>query len=185
MAWRLHDVSVSRMRMNERAVSVAFSQDIVWIGLETVSCTPLGVPGWAREIFASRPWRAAVAEGREGYLILEWPAGYSLESLPVPGSSLRSLTRRALIVTCADESASDPDIRLRYFAPQHGVAEDVATGSAMRVLAAYWRSRGMDDELLAQQCSPEGGVLRSRIDPYLTWVGGRVITDEGAAVGGE
>ena len=62
----------------------------------------------------------------------------------------------------------------RYFAPQHGIAEDIATGSAMRVLADFWQAQGGYNELRAWQCSVEGGHLFSRIQGGITWVGGRV-----------
>jgi predicted PhzF superfamily epimerase YddE/YHI9 len=97
--------------------------------------------------------------------------------IPVPDTSLGIYTRRALIVTCAvskDLALQGENIHLRYFAPQYGIAEDAATGSAMRVLAGYWQQRGLGDELQALQRSPEGGLLWSRVQNQTTWVGGYV-----------
>lgn len=161
--------------MNELPVAFSAEDELAWIGLPGIDCNACAVPYWVHEFFPSQPWRAAIAGEENGYLVLEWPAGFDLESLPVPRSVLRLRTGRALIATCIDESDPAIDVQLRYFAPQHGVPEDSATGSAMRVLATYWRNRDLDDGLRAYQCSSYGGELRSRIRGELTWVGGRVI----------
>ena len=55
---------------------------------------------------------------------------------------------------------------------------DPATGSAMRVLASYWQQRGLDHALTALQRSAEGGLLFSRIEGGITWIGGNVSTME-------
>jgi predicted PhzF superfamily epimerase YddE/YHI9 len=62
-------------------------------------------------------------------------------------------------------------IQLRYFAPQYGVPEDTATGSALRVLAEYWSPRFT--RLTAEQCSPAGGLLLAQWTPDHIDVGGR------------
>lgn len=127
------------------------------------------------------PWRAAEAGGDEGYLVLEWPQDFDLRALPIPSYALHRHTKRSLIVTARDTQSSNFDVKLRYFAPQHGVPEDTATGSAMRVLATYWMNRDLDEQLQAQQCSRYGGELRSHIRGDLTWVGGHVSVKEGQA----
>jgi hypothetical protein len=47
----------------------------------------------------------------------------------------------------------------------------------MRLLASYWRGRGLGDRLTALQRSPQGGLLHSEVDRNLTWVGGTVVDD--------
>ena len=94
------------------------------------------------------------------------------------------LSQRSLIVArrvSAHTSLRGENIQYRYFAPQHGVPEDIATGSAMRVVAAYWQSRGVGDNLMALQRSADGGWLQSRIKDGRTWIGGRVMDDREAA----
>lgn len=178
-AWLRSNAAVSELEMNGLNVAFYAEDDLAWIGLPPISCRACPVPGWVSEFFSSRPWRAATAGDDQGYLVLEWPAGFDLRSLPVPRYALRHRTGRALIVTCIDQSDPTIDVQLRYFAPQHGVPEDTATGSAMRVLATYWMNRELDDGLRAYQCSPYGGILRSRIRGELTWVGGRVVCTSG------
>ncbi|GAB5413856.1 MAG: hypothetical protein Cons2KO_14590 [Congregibacter sp.] len=145
-----------------------------WIGLPTIDCHPSSAPAWLRDFFPELPWRVAQAGDDGGYLILEYPANFDLRTLPVPDYGLRRRTLRSLIVTCADEENSGVDIQLRYFAPQHGVPEDTATGSAMRVLASYWLKRELGNHLCAYQCSPDGGLLFSEHAGATTWVGAHV-----------
>ena len=178
-AWLRSQAAVSQLEMNGLAVAFYAEDDLAWIGLPPIDCSACAVPGWVGEFFPTPPWRAALAGDERGYLILEWPAGFDLTSLPVPRHALRHRTMRSLIVTCIDQSDPTIDVQLRYFAPQHGVPEDTATGSAMRVLATYWMNRELDDGLRAYQCSPYGGILRSRIRGELTWVGGRVVCTSG------
>ncbi len=64
---------------------------------------------------------------------------------------------------------------MRYFAPQHGVNEDKATGSANRVLASYWKSKLNQRKLKARQLSVEGAVIEVECDKQMVWVSGKVI----------
>ena len=103
------------------------------------------------------------------------PDACELTSLPVPDASLAADSQRSLIVTrrvSAETSLLGEAIQYRYFAPQHGVPEDSATGSA-----SYWQQHSAGDELLALQRSKQGGWLASRIDRDRTWIGGRVVED--------
>lgn len=63
---------------------------------------------------------------------------------------------RAMIIT-APSSSPDLDFVLRYFAPQYGVPEDSATGSANAVLAPYWAQRLGKNDLRSRQLSEKGG----------------------------
>lgn len=164
----------SQLLMNGVPILFETEDDIAWIGIPPIATTPCAVPAWTREFFPSLPWRAAEAGGEAGYLVLEWPSGYDLTTLPIPDYGLRRRTQQSIIATSVDTDHPDIDVQLRYFAPQHGVPEDTATGSAMRVLATYWMNRELAEGLRAYQCSAHGGVLRSRIREELTWIGGRV-----------
>ncbi|MDP5052302.1 MAG: PhzF family phenazine biosynthesis protein [Congregibacter sp.] len=173
-AWQQRGHEVSQFEMNGLRAAFHADDEMFWIGLPSISCSACRVPHWIGEFFTVPPWRAAEAGDDDGYLVLEWPEGFDLRDLSVPPYALRRRTRRALIVTTRS-SGTSTDVQLRYFAPQHGVPEDIATGSAMRVLATYWMNRELDSQLSALQCSPCGGELFSRIGDDLTWVGGRVL----------
>lgn len=175
VAWMERGEAVSQFDMNGLRVMFHADGERVWVGLPPIHCRASRMPYWIAEVFPSPPWRAAEAGDDNAYLMLEWPAGFDLQTLPVPPYALRRRTGRALIVTAAGPSRSEIDVQFRYFAPQHGVPEDQATGSAMRVLAHYWMNRERGEALHAYQCSPNGGELYSRIRGDLTWVGGRVM----------
>ncbi|MDG2048099.1 MAG: PhzF family phenazine biosynthesis protein [Halioglobus sp.] len=176
--WEKLGQAISRITMNDTTVQFYSQRNISWIGFEAIDYKPSTVPEWVELAFESKPKSAAVAGDEAGYLILMWPDNAELRDLPVPGPELEEHTRRAIIATCADAENPALDIRQRYFAPQHGTAEDAATGSAMRVLARFWQAQAGFDELRAWQCSTEGGHLFSRIEDDVTWIGGRVETDD-------
>jgi len=67
---------------------------------------------------------------------------FDLKHIAPPDNGLSNWPQRAIICTAAQPSTGTDAITLRYFAPQYGVVEDTATGSAMRVLADYWSHRG-------------------------------------------
>lgn len=153
---------------------------LLWLSFTPLAVTPCPIPPWTERLFGSIPIAAAQAGDWRGYIILEWPQDYPLDTLPGPAALLQAATERALIVTAACGSGSgtqEEDIRFRYFAPQYGVDEDSATGSAMRVLASYWQQRRDIQQLTAYQCSPAGGLLYSRIENRRVLVGGRVARD--------
>jgi len=161
--------------MNGSEVASRINGSQVWLGFKSSQPLACDVPGWIGSYFSDPPIAAAGAGQASGYLVLEWPEDFALASLPVPDESLAVHTKRALIVTCAisaGAAAANETIRYRYFAPQHGVFEDTATGSAMRVLAGYWQQRGLAHVLTALQCSAGGGLLFSRVEGDITWVGG-------------
>ena len=162
----------------EQEVPCNAEQGINWLAFPTLATEPLDVPGWAEDTLGLRPQRAAVAGPEDGYLILEAAADTNLYAARPPGDALATHTRRALILTCSTAtSPNGEDIHYRYFAPQYGSAEDIATGSAMRVLAPYWNARGEGPELSALQCSAEGGWLYSRFEGGITRIGGHVEQD--------
>lgn len=151
--------------------------DRYWVGFADVEVLNTTPPPGITHLLPVSPERCAIAGPEDGYLIAELPAGSNLVTVQPPGTALGQVTGRALIVTCAPDDALGVDIEFRYFAPQYGPGEDVATGSAMRVLAQYWKQRGLGGRISALQRSPEGGLLHSRIEGARTWVGGRVIDE--------
>ncbi|PTX45760.1 PhzF family phenazine biosynthesis protein [Melghirimyces profundicolus] len=90
----------------------------------------------------------------------------SLQSLPY---------RRGLIVTSASESGKY-DIISRFFAPNHGIPEDPATGSAHCALGPYWTERLGKPELHAFQASERGGILHVRPEGDRVRLAGQAVT---------
>jgi len=109
----------------------------------------------------SLPISAAHVGDEQGYLVLQFADNTELKKLPKPKQSISKFTQRAIIYTAAQPEHGAEAISLRYFAPQYGVDEDGATGSAMRVLARFWSARF--DKLHAIQASEAGGQLFSEL----------------------
>ncbi|BBZ09997.1 PhzF family phenazine biosynthesis protein [Mycobacterium branderi] len=76
-------------------------------------------------------------------------------------AALATVAARAVIVSAKGDGIAD--IVSRVFAPGSGIAEDPATGSAHCTLASFWSPRLGVTELLAEQASLRGGLLRTRL----------------------
>jgi PhzF family phenazine biosynthesis protein len=89
--------------------------------------------------------------------------------------AIRKLDARALIVTAA-ASTKGLDFVVRCFAPQSGIPEDPATGSAQCTLAPYWSKRLGKSELVSYQASARGAILRAQPRGLRVAISGRAVT---------
>ncbi|MEM9091735.1 MAG: PhzF family phenazine biosynthesis protein [Cyanobacteria bacterium P01_F01_bin.53] len=82
-----------------------------------------------------------------------------LKKLTPNFDEMKKLPVQGVIVTAA---ASDDsyDFVSRYFVPSVGINEDPVTGSAHTSLAPYWQAKLGKSEMLAQQVSARGGIIR-------------------------
>ena len=160
------------LQMNNSHVQSWRDGDLTWLSFNTLTTDKCEIPKWLEQVFPGqiKPLAAATAGDEQGYLVLQWPDGFSLQQLPLPRDCLVQHSQRALICTAAQPAAGDNAIELRYFAPQHGVSEDIATGSAMRILSHYWSPRF--EQLTATQCSPVGGQLFANFKQSQIEIGG-------------
>jgi predicted PhzF superfamily epimerase YddE/YHI9 len=86
----------------------------------------------------------------------------------------------AKIADCWAAMATAPgengiDFVSRFFAPQHGVNEDPATGSSHCTLVPYWAKRLGKRELVARQLSRRGGTLTCALNGDRVAIGGRTV----------
>ncbi|HXY65310.1 MAG TPA: PhzF family phenazine biosynthesis protein [Mycobacterium sp.] len=109
-----------------------------------------GLPG----ITVCSVWR-----GRHDVLVEAESAAEVRALIPNP-AVLANIAARAVIITAAGDR--DADIVSRVFAPRAGIVEDPVTGSAHCTLASWWSERLAKPELLAEQASQRGGLLRIR-----------------------
>ena len=77
---------------------------------------------------------------------------------------LQQLPISNVIVTSKAKEDSQYDFVSRFFAPGLGIDEDPVTGAAHCCLAPYWRDRLHQDQFLAYQASPRGGVVKIDYD---------------------
>ena len=86
-----------------------------------------------------------------------------------------ALDTRLLIVTAAGDQPGI-DCVSRVFAPSVGIPEDPVTGSAHCTLAEYWGPRLGVDELVGEQASARGGIVRMRRGGDRVTISGHAVT---------
>ena len=147
-------------------------------GYKTARCTFL--PGqrhhfWQRLIGA--PVHALFYIGQQqGYALAILR---SIKQIKTAKPNLRILarcSRRALIISAPAQGKTH--YVMRYFAPQYGVDEDAATGSANGFLMQYWARQLGKKRLVGQQLSRQGGLFYGSYQPpFVTLFGNtRLIT---------
>ncbi|NIH78315.1 PhzF family phenazine biosynthesis protein [Amycolatopsis viridis] len=82
---------------------------------------------------------------------------------------------RCVIVT-APGDRDDVDFVSRVFGPAVGVPEDPVTGSAHCLLAPHWAGKLGRDELVGEQASERGGIVRVRLDGDRVTLSGQAVT---------
>lgn len=153
--------------------------DTNWLRFSVLPVAAQPIESWIRSTLGVNPLRCAHVGGTQDYYVIEVSEGANLASVLTPSANLMAFTERALIV--CQRMTNGPfgeHCRYRYFAPQYGVTEDIATGSAMRALLCYWRYWGATGKLTAWQQSVPGGLLLGDIQHQSVTVGGRVISLE-------
>jgi predicted PhzF superfamily epimerase YddE/YHI9 len=115
-----------------------------------------------------------VVRGRTD-LLVEVPAAAVVRALEPQLASLLELPVRLVIVTAPGDRPGI-DCVSRVFAPAAGIDEDPVTGSAHCTLAVYWGERVGRDELVGEQASARGGVVRMRRAGDRVVLGGRAVT---------
>ncbi|MEL0646803.1 PhzF family phenazine biosynthesis protein [Pseudoalteromonas agarivorans] len=97
---------------------------------------------------------------KNGYTILLFDSKENLESLQVDCDSLAKAHNNAVIALCIPRYSSEKAVaHFRYFAPQFGVNEDAATGSAVSVIAPIlFKLTGLNKVQLEQKSS-NGALL--------------------------
>lgn len=175
--WTEHWQQQGVLHAGETTLSCRRQGDAIWLGFPIVPVTDCPVPEWLEALLNASAIYCSEAGDEQGYLIAELEQDSDIGQLEPPGDALAQRSGRALIVTCrvsANYSERGEHFHFRYFAPQYGVPEDPATGSAMRLLMRYWHQHGLHETLLARQCSADGGWLQGCIQEGTVWVGGSV-----------
>lgn len=107
--------------------------------------------------------------------VVELASAAAVRELRPDLGQLRMTCPHGLIVTAAGDH-DGADIVSRVFAPAIGIPEDPVTGSAHCQLAPLWASRLGRADLVAEQASARGGVLRLRVAGERVLVSGRAVT---------
>jgi predicted PhzF superfamily epimerase YddE/YHI9 len=152
-----------------------------------LTCAPAG-DGWIEMDFPSDPPKAAEMSperlgidavkwcGRGRFdLLVELEDAAAVRSLQPDLGRLAALGGRGVLVTAAGDRPGI-DCVSRFFAPNAGVPEDPVTGSAHCALAVFWGERTGKHDLVGEQASPRGGVVRMRWQGKRVVLGGQAVT---------
>lgn len=82
---------------------------------------------------------------------------------------------RGVVVTAPGDRPG-VDVVSRCFFPDVGVSEDPVTGSAHCTITSWWAPRLGRATLVAEQASPRGGLLRTRLDGERVRLTGQAVT---------
>ncbi|QFU85942.1 PhzF family phenazine biosynthesis protein [Amycolatopsis sp. YIM 10] len=153
-------------------------------------CTSAG--GWVRMDFPADPSEAVdidpgaalpgvtvehVARGKFDLLVVAENAAQVRGLVPDLAAikAASSSDIRGMTVT-APSDREGIDFVSRFFAPAKGVDEDPVTGSAHCTLAPYWAARLGRNELVGEQASPRGGVVRVELAGDRVTLAGQAVT---------
>jgi PhzF family phenazine biosynthesis protein len=130
------------------------------ITLPALPLTPTPVPAAAPGLAGAAVLAAAADPST---LLLELEDGDAVRSLRPDVVPLGELARDLVIVT---GRATSPGIDCvsRVFASRLGIPEDPVTGRAHCSLAPYWAERLGRPQLVGEQASARGGIVRMQID---------------------
>ena len=107
--------------------------------------------------------------------LVELADAASVRALAPDFGAVAALGTRALIVTAAGDRPG-VDCVSRVFAPNAGIPEDPATGSAHCALAVWWGRRTGRGQLVGEQASRRGGTVRMALEGDRVRLGGRAVT---------
>lgn len=123
------------------------------------------------EALASAPrgmWRGP-------FLLVELPDAAAVRELQPDLGAIAACEPHGIIVTAAGDRAGI-DCVSRVFAPAIGIPEDPVTGSAHCQLAPFWGVRLGREELVGEQASPRGGIVRMRLAGDRVVLAGQAVT---------
>jgi predicted PhzF superfamily epimerase YddE/YHI9 len=108
-------------------------------------------------------------------ILIELEDVASVRSFVPDLQALAALGSRTVIIT-ARGNVPGIDCVSRVFGPNAGIAEDPVTGSAHCTLAAYWSELIGKEELVGEQASARGGIVRMRVQGDRVVIGGQAVT---------
>jgi predicted PhzF superfamily epimerase YddE/YHI9 len=151
-----------------------------------LTCTR-GEDGWIEMDFPADPTVAVdppSSLGIDGILwcgrgrtdiLVELADADAVRSLRPDPAAMGSVDVRCVIVTAGGDKPGI-DCVSRVFAPSAGITEDPVTGSAHCTLACFWGERLGRSELVGEQASARGGMVRMRIAGDRVILGGQAVT---------
>jgi predicted PhzF superfamily epimerase YddE/YHI9 len=142
-----------------------------WIEMDFPADPPTAVDPPALDGLGEILW---AGRGRDD-MLLQLTDATTVRSLRPDLTAIAALGVRTVIMTAEGDK---PDIACvsRVFAPSAGIAEDPVTGSAHCTLASFWGPRLGRTELVGEQASARGGIVRMRLAGDRVFLGGQAVT---------
>ncbi|MTD56657.1 PhzF family phenazine biosynthesis protein [Amycolatopsis pithecellobii] len=143
--------------------------------------------GWVQMDFPADPPSAAVDALRLGGvtvkeilrgkwdLLIRTDDAAEVRALVPDFGTIATWDARCVVVTAPGDRPGI-DFVSRVFGPAVGVPEDPVTGSAHCMLSPYWSAQLGRDELVGEQASPRGGVVRVSLRESRVTLAGQAVT---------
>lgn len=105
------------------------------------------------------PHAVSVHRNQDDWMVV-MPDQKSIEQFEPDLNLIANMGQRGLALTAPGD---ETDFCYRFFAPQSGVPEDHATGSAQTYLVPFWANILGINKLTSIQLSPRGGIFESEL----------------------
>ena len=152
-------------------LKVTKDQDGLTLDFPADSLQPVDITAAMRQWFPTQPTEAY--KGKTDYMLV-FPTETDIAGLIPDLTAMKSATEaRGVIVTAKGDSV---DFVSRFFAPQSGIDEDPATGSAHTTLTPYWAEKLGKQQLVALQLSARKGYLQCTAAGSRVKIGGKAKT---------
>jgi predicted PhzF superfamily epimerase YddE/YHI9 len=146
-----------------------------WVEMDFPADPPQPVPSDSAVAAATAALRVvAVARGVSDVLV-EVGSAAEVRGFVPDLEAIARLEARGLIVTALAER-DGIDFVSRCFYPRYGIPEDPVTGSAHTTLACWWSARLGTGELVGEQASGRGGIVRVAVRGDRVALSGRAVT---------
>jgi predicted PhzF superfamily epimerase YddE/YHI9 len=106
-------------------------------------------------------------------LVAVLPDAKAVRALEPDLAALRRTWNGRLLVTAPGDGA---DYVSRFFAPGVGIDEDPVTGSAHCILSPYWSAKLGRDDLVGEQASARGGIVKTSQRGERVHLAGQAVT---------
>jgi PhzF family phenazine biosynthesis protein len=116
----------------------------------------------------------AIVVKSKSFFLVEVATEQHVRKMVPDFAMLKQIPAVGIIVTA--RSSGEFDFISRFFAPQSGINEDHATGSAHCTLGPHWSEKLGKTELKAFQASPRGAVIRVGVKSDRVTLAGKAVT---------
>jgi PhzF family phenazine biosynthesis protein len=168
----LAETESARFHTRSGLLTATRAGELIELNFPSTPATATETPSELAEALGAQP----LFVGHNGTdLLVEVESEAIIAALQLRLDLIAKLRARGVIVTAAS-SRVGVDFVSRFFAPQSGIDEDPATGSAHCTLAPFWAPRLGKTSFRALQLSARGGELQVTLDGDRVRLAGSAVT---------